>query len=386
MLQLDVLSAYAIAGEGAFVSEMMMWPAQAGDNGGRQALRHARFAFAILGIGLAHPLLLGRDLPLWSQAMFSASAVAAVVGVCWSLAWLSGERPRETVLWATQTGIVVVNLAIMPAGTRALGLAGTWGMWAASLLTLWLGRRLLLRPRDVNERILGALMVIFAASCWWRLGYTLAWDGPMEVHLLHAPPQIQNTLALLYGVLMPVFTMMLLNVVNARLQAELRQRAMTDHLTGTLSRHALAEASRPLIERLRADITGLAVVMIDLDHFKDINDQHGHATGDAVLREAAEAMRAQLRPGALLVRFGGEEFLALVPVPDPGVALQISERLRQTLALHDWSRVLPGPRTVTASVGFTLLGTQESIELAMARADEALYRAKSAGRNAVHAG
>ena len=386
MFQIDVFSAYAIAGAGALVSAIMMWPAQARDHSARQALRHARFAFAILGIGIAHPLLIGRDLPMWSQALISASAVASVLGVTWSLAWLSGERPRDTVLWAAQAGFMVLNLALMPGSTRVFGLTGTWGMWASSLLMLWLGRRLLLRPREINERILGALMVVFAASCWGRVGYLLHWEGPLEPHLLHAPPQIQNALALLYGVLMPVFTMMLLNVINARLQAELRQRAMTDHLTGTLSRHALAEASRPLIERLRADSTGLAVIMIDLDHFKDINDQHGHATGDAVLREAAEAMRAQLRPGALLVRFGGEEFLALVPVRDPGVALQISERLRQTLALHDWSRVLPGARTVTASVGFPLLGPQESIEPAMARADEALYRAKSAGRNAVHAG
>jgi len=386
MLQLDVLSAYAIAGAGAFVSALMMWPAEASDAGARQALRHARLAFLILGVGLAHPLLLGRELSLWSQALFGFSAVAAVVGVSWSLAWLSGRRPAEGALWITLVVVGVVFVAVRPGGTGALGLTVVWSMWASSLLMLVLGRRLLLRPREVNERILGALMVVFVASCWWRLYHTLSWNGPLEVHLLHAPPPIQNTLALLYGVLMPVFTMMLLNVINARLQAELRQRAMTDQLTGTLSRHALAEASRPLIERLRADSTGLAVVMIDLDHFKEINDRHGHATGDAVLREAAEAMRAQLRPGALLVRFGGEEFLALVPVRDPDVARQVSERLRQALAQHDWSRVMPGGRTATASVGFTLLREGESLEPAMARADEALYGAKAAGRNAVYAG
>lgn len=386
MLQLDVLSAYAIAGAGAFVSALMMWPKQASDSGTRQALRHARFAFAILGIGLAHPLLLGRELPIWSQALISTSAVSAVLGVCWSLAWLSGERPREAVLWALHACIAALNVAVTPGGTRALGQAGAWGMWACALLMLWMGRRLLLRPREVNERILGALMVLFVASCWWRVGYLLDWRGPLEVHLLHAPPRIQTALALLYGVLMPVFTMMMLNVVNARLQAELRQRAMTDQLTGTLSRHALAEASRPLIERLRAGSSELAVVMIDLDHFKEINDRHGHAVGDSVLREAAEAMRAQLRPDALLVRFGGEEFLALVPVRDAGSALQVGERLRLALAQHEWAKVLPEAQRVTASLGFTLLRTGEPIEPAMARADEALYRAKAAGRNAVRSG
>ncbi len=117
----------------------------------------------------------------------------------------------------------------------------------------------------------------------------------------------------MYGVLPVVFAALLHNVINARLQAQLLQRAMTDPLTGALSRHALADGALGLIAGVRGGGGALAVIMVDLDHFKQINDLHGHAGGDAVLRHAARSLQAQLRLQALLVRYGGEEFVALVP-------------------------------------------------------------------------
>jgi len=141
-----------------------------------------------------------------------------------------------------------------------------------------------------------------------------------------------------------------------------------------------------LIARVRQGGGRLAVIMVDLDHFKQINDQHGHAGGDAVLRHAAQVLQTQLRAEALLARYGGEEFVALAPVPDLPLARRVAERMRRGLEETNWSDVLPGLVKVTASVGVTLLASDESLEHALARADEALYRAKTGGRNQVQVG
>jgi diguanylate cyclase (GGDEF)-like protein len=117
-----------------------------------------------------------------------------------------------------------------------------------------------------------------------------------------------------------------------------------------------------------------------------VNDRHGHAAGDAVLRRAAALLQAQLRPEALLVRYGGEEFLALVPVEDLPVARRVAERMREAIAQAAWNDVAPSLGRVTASVGVTLLGVDEPLDVALERADQAQYRAKNGGRNQVQVG
>jgi diguanylate cyclase (GGDEF)-like protein len=122
--------------------------------------------------------------------------------------------------------------------------------------------------------------------------------------------------------------------------------------------------------------------MLDLDRFKSINDQHGHATGDAVLRLASQALKGSLRSGdTLLSRYGGEEFVAMVPVEDLTIARRVAERLREAVAEVDWDgqlRLHPG---VTVSIGVALVAGAEGLDAALLRADEALYRAKREGRN-----
>ena len=149
----------------------------------------------------------------------------------------------------------------------------------------------------------------------------------------------------------------------------------------------LFDTAGTLIGQVRGqDNAVLAVLMIDLDNFKQINDRHGHAAGDTVLRHVAQCLHAQLRGDALLARYGGEEFVALAPVADLPVARRLAERLRQAVESSDWSEAMPGLQRVTASLGVTLMDGDETLEAALARADEALYRAKNAGRNQVQTG
>jgi len=238
----------------------------------------------------------------------------------------------------------------------------------------------------MHERLIGATIVLMVLSSALRASYLLTWSGPFESHLMYLPPMMVTPFTLLYGVLPVVFAMLLHNVINARLLARLHQRAMTDHLTGSLSRHALVDGASSLIAHARQGDGELAVIMVDFDHFKQINDQHGHAGGDSVLRHAVQVLQAQLRGEALLARYGGEEFVVLAPVSDLPVARRVAERMRQVLEETSWPDVVPGLIKVTASLGVTLLARDESLEHALRRADEALYRAKNGGRNQVQVG
>ena len=386
MLQLDVLSSLAICGAGALVGAAMLRPSLTEDAASADALRICRGGFVLVGVGLLQPVALEVPLPLWSQAMLAFSAIGGLIVIGWGLAAIAGERPGRNAIWLTLASAFAVVLGALPAGTPGMNVVTALGLLATASLTTWLSRRLVWRPRDIHERMIGVTILLMLLSAALRASYLLTWSGPFETHLMYMPPMMLTPFALLYGVLPVVFATLLHNVINARLMARLRQLAMTDHLTGSLSRHALAEGASKVTARARQGSAGLAVIMVDFDHFKQINDQHGHAAGDAVLRHAVLVMQEQLRAEALLARYGGEEFVVLAPVGDLPAARRIAERLRQAIEQTNWPSVVPGLIRVTASLGVTLLAMEEGIEQALARSDEALYRAKDCGRNQVQIG
>ncbi len=157
--------------------------------------------------------------------------------------------------------------------------------------------------------------------------------------------------------------------------AQLRDMAIRDFLTGLYNRrHFFARAASVLRQAARP-----AVVMIDVDWFKRINDTHGHDAGDMVLRDLAAVLSSRLREGDVLARFGGEEFCLLTPDLAPADAPILLERLRAAVANHVVT-LENGTLTATISIG-AALGPAESIDALLARADSALYRAKQGGRN-----
>jgi diguanylate cyclase (GGDEF)-like protein len=379
MPQLDVMSSFAICGAGALVSAAMLRPSLGQDDS--EALRICRGAYTVLGVGLVQPVLLDSPLPLWSQAGMAFSAIAGVVLIGWALAALAGDRRSPAAMWLTLAAALAAVLAALPAGTRGITLVCTLGLALASTLIAWLGRRLLLHPRDLHERLIGVTVGLMLLSSVLRASYLFTWSGTYETHLVYAPSMMLTPFALLYGVLPVVFAMLLHNVINARLQLRLHRRATTDQLTGALSRHALADGVSALTAG--PGRSRLAVVMADVDNFKLINDRHGHAGGDSVLCHAARLLQSQLRPDTLLARYGGEEFVAVVPVSDLPAARRVAERMRLSFEQAVWPELLPGLDRVTVSLGVALMTRDESFENALARADEALYRAKHGGRNQV---
>lgn len=169
-------------------------------------------------------------------------------------------------------------------------------------------------------------------------------------------------------------------------EEEVRRLAVVDTLTGVANRRALFERFR--LERIRAQRTGnsLAISILDLDHFKHINDTYGHPVGDAVLQHVARRLQASVRSCDLVGRYGGEEFVVLMPDTDRAGAQAVIERCREVIATTPLS--LDGQHTVltvSASFGVSIVNTadDDAETHALHQADSALYQAKAEGRNRV---
>ena len=160
--------------------------------------------------------------------------------------------------------------------------------------------------------------------------------------------------------------------------------AVTDALTGLYNRRYFERHLNLMLGKAQEQERDMAVMILDIDYFKAVNDMHGHDAGDAVLREFATRLKRNIRGVDLACRFGGEEFVVLMPDTDPGQAEAVAERVRQAVAERPFDVGQPRPLTVTISIGValneTLTDTPESI---LKRADVALYRAKREGRNRV---
>ena len=164
--------------------------------------------------------------------------------------------------------------------------------------------------------------------------------------------------------------------------AELKRLATTDALTGVLNRHRFFEIAEHERARSHRYDHHLAVAMLDLDHFKQINDTHGHATGDLALRRAADVLRRMVRGQDHVGRYGGEEFGVLLPETGLDEALIVVERVRGEIARQELV-VDDVIVTLRVSAGVAEWRVDESMEATLQRADAALYEAKTAGRDRV---
>lgn len=157
------------------------------------------------------------------------------------------------------------------------------------------------------------------------------------------------------------------------------QMAITDELTGLYNRHYLEKSIDSVITRSDRYNEPVTLVMFDLDHFKEVNDKWGHPAGDTVLKQTASIAKNLIRSSDMLVRFGGEEFILLMPHTAIAGGKSVAEKIRETLAKN----VYPGIGPVSASFGVAERKDDESFDRWYARTDEALYRAKQYGRNRV---
>lgn len=162
----------------------------------------------------------------------------------------------------------------------------------------------------------------------------------------------------------------------------IEELAELDELTGSYNRRCIMRLLDTEIEKSRQASAPCAIALIDLDWFKRINDAHGHPVGDEVLRTFAITIFANIRPADCFGRYGGEEFLLLLPGTDGEAASRMLDRLRGIIADLDWSAFSPGMR-VTISAGVVTLRDNDTADTFLVRADSALYSAKALGRNRI---
>jgi|GEM_PF-179727 len=203
-----------------------------------------------------------------------------------------------------------------------------------------------------------------------------------EVHVGAAEPNALTALPLFWWLCITVaVTLGMALMIGERLLADLDQQASCDPLTGALNRRAFSVMAEKEAARARRHGRPLALLMMDLDHFKRINDHLGHAGGDDILRRFVAAVKRALRTEDVFCRFGGEEFIALLPGTPTGRALAAAERLRTLFAEAGSEFAARVDFPVTVSIGIAALRGDEDIEALIRRADVALYRATENGRN-----
>ena len=170
---------------------------------------------------------------------------------------------------------------------------------------------------------------------------------------------------------------------SRRLQAEFQRHASFDALTGLYNRRWLADLLPRQHERARRSVEPLALVMVDVDHFKRFNDTYGHLAGDYVLFAIGQRLRRSFRPTDMVARYGGEEFVVVLPNTDGIEACLAAERVRRAIASEPLTLEDGTDVRVTASMGVAELQPHHDPKELIAAADRALYQAKAAGRNRV---
>lgn len=211
------------------------------------------------------------------------------------------------------------------------------------------------------------------------LRFAFALGLPAEGTLFNLPPS-QSALIAIYAFATLMIPVGMVLMATDKLRNEIELLASRDFLTGAMTRRALIKVCELELERCRRMPSELSLLMMDLDHFKAINDTHGHLTGDRVLVDFAARVMPLIRRPDSLGRFGGEEFVALLPGTSLDGALVVAERIRAEIA------DTTGEPSCTVSIGVTTRRSGDSsVNPLLARADDALYQAKAAGRNCVRA-
>lgn len=334
--------------------------------------------------GCAH--LLGWLRPDWPGPWLAVTANSVLlVGVMFEAAaycsFFGFARWQRILYPATVLALLLYNGAHFfgaPTSTRAFLMsaliAGFSGAMAIALL----------RPRVGNsmlQRIIGINNLIFFSSMILR-----AYSGSATGSLALFSPALAQSFAL-----MTAYALMIVNgfgfllLCKEKDDRKMELLAAIDSLTGLVNRRAFFErtaTARMLASRQQHPIS---LLMLDIDHFKSINDRYGHAVGDQALCVFAEAAQGALREPDILGRLGGEEFAVALPGTDLAGAVQAAERVRAAVkAAH-----LPGAHSehvFTVSIGVVLIDADEHINAALARADRALYAAKNTGRDRVAIG
>jgi diguanylate cyclase (GGDEF)-like protein len=312
----------------------------------------------------------------WAAA---TAAIGFAVGFARDFLDLARHAPRLlAVMDRLRTALLVsaVVIAAWPWPASRFGMAVVIVLLAINLLMIGLGvRAALARDRYGYYFLAGWVPLTVATSVRSMQAAGLVDIAANDVYL-YALGAVWEALALTLGIAD--------RVLGFRRERDVaRKMAEEDALTGVQSRRAIEMQLRALASEARAGGSGLGVLFVDIDHFKSINDRFGHGIGDACLAAVAQRLQAELRDGDHLGRWGGEEFVALLPGANLDNAHHTSERILRAVSA-DPVQIASGEVSITVSIGIAVLDPMhDDMHSLLHRADSALYRAKANGRNRV---
>jgi diguanylate cyclase len=264
--------------------------------------------------------------------------------------------------------------------------SATAGVWLVAMGFNPLPGALITMMLGINNMGAGGPVLFLKGVAAWMAGILLA--GLVLDFQLHINTDIQVVLSCLP--LLLIYPLMIgeiawrLAIQLSEQKKALQHLSRTDALTGLYNRGYWQTRAQEEHERMKRQQGTASLIMLDIDHFKDINDHHGHSTGDIILQEIAKILMHTSRQVDIAGRYGGEEFVILLPDTDQAGAMQVAERLRTTIALHHFTDVDgPTAQTInsTISIGVADLSQAGNFSEWVRAADMALYTAKRHGRN-----
>lgn len=340
---------------------------------------------ANLAVVLALPMLLLRGQIPDGLSVVAANILLVLGGAAYyaGCARFLGRRPHWPTLLA---GVAAVAVALIywryVVDSIPMRVFSTTLFSAAFCAALaWMLVRHLPAGRPTYPyRVTAAIALIFGACQLARGIYFLTLDTASSPTMFATAGSV--LLLVVAAAIMPILSMSAMLMVHSELLADARDAANQDFLTGAFSRQGFEALARRYVDRLQMQARPLSLLILDLDHFKRINDTLGHAAGDAVLRAFVQMAQAQLRPTDVLGRIGGEEFALLLPETTLDNAMLLAERLRKAA----YTQIVPiGAQVCRYSVSGGVAAWQagELFDRLSLRADRALYDAKHQGRNRI---
>jgi diguanylate cyclase (GGDEF)-like protein len=354
---------------------VMLWVARA-EADDRNGL--GTWTYAVTSQGLAYLLLANTGrLPVWMTALLGNLLGSLGVMLFFIAIRQFLQIPARKALLVAM--VIVVSAVGALAGADYEG-ATVFNGFIYGLVQLLNGWALLRAPRGELLRMqrLVALFYLAMGMVLPLRAAALALEGS-GIDYLSRPLAWQEPIYA-FGFLFVIVTNLgFLLMCKMRAEAEVRLQAMTDDMTGLANRRSLELALEHALGGAQRSRRSFAVVMVDVDHFKLVNDRLGHSAGDAALTAFAARLQAGLRAQDLPFRYGGEEFCVLLPETDRDGAVAFAERLRLHVALPASAEM----QAISASFGVAVWQSGDTSDALMGRADQALYRAKSAGRDRV---
>lgn len=349
---------------------------------GLRGVRQIIYGYAAFAVGVELLALRGLIPDFFSITAANSIMILINVFLYWGIAeLLQLRRPQRWLLPASVIPTVILSLYfsyVRPeVSSRIIAISMIAVLQYGLIVHLLSGPG----PRRIHmpKRGLAVLFTLYAGLMVYR-----AWQA-----YLHDPRSLissapTSTFSFLTPILVGVMTALgVIWLAMAQLQHELEAQSQTDSLTGLLNRRALEEIGTEAVEHARSHNSTLSLIILDLDHFKSINDEHGHDGGDAALHHAARCLRDNLRDIDHVARLGGEEFVAVLPNTTQTHAAKIAEELRNCLAALTVEHLSREIR-LSASFGVTtMLPTDATWLEILRRGDRALYLAKEHGRDRV---